>query len=356
MHKLAALRGVHERTIRRDLGALERAGFPIYDDRTNGTPMWKLRQKPFSRLEETGLGIIELSALYFSRTLIETLAGAPLRDDLERAFVKLERALPPGCRLFLDRLPALLKAKVSGRKIRDEKKVQEVMTRAVDAALRRRRISMRYASVSSARTKDYIVEPLRLAYAFGGIYLQAFVPEYGEVRTFSVERIRTLGILDEQFEPRAMPVEPFADSIGVAHREARTGGDRVRRHGGAVRARPGVAQVTGDREPPRRLDPRDLERLRGRAAQAVGAGLRTGGTRDRAGCPCGRHPRGGAAHAGSVRGSEGDVDGGEAAAEPPRVGQGSGFRVQGSGFRVQGSGFRVQGSGFRVQGSGFSGR
>ena len=213
--KLAALRGVHERTIRRDLSALERAGFPIYDDRTNGTPMWKLRQKPFSRLEETGLGIIELSALYFSRTLVETLAGAPLRDDLERAFVKLERALPAGCRQFLDRLPTLLKAKSSGRKIRDEKKVQEVMTRAVDASLRRRRISMRYASVSSARTKDYIVEPLRLAYAFGGIYLQAFVPEYGEVRTFSVERIRTLGILDEQFEPRAMPVEPFADSIGV---------------------------------------------------------------------------------------------------------------------------------------------
>lgn len=215
VQKLAAVRDVHQRTIRRDLNALERAGVPIYDDRTNGTPMWRLRVKPFARLEETGLGLIELCALYFSRTLAETLAGAPMHDDLERAFVKLERALPAGCRRFLDKLPTLLKAKTAGRKIRDEKKLQEVMTRVVDASLRCRRVSMRYASASSARTKDYVVEPLRIAYAFGGIYVQAFVPEYGEIRTFSVERVRALAILDEQFEPRPMPVDPFPDSIGA---------------------------------------------------------------------------------------------------------------------------------------------
>ncbi len=45
--KLAAARGVCERTIRRDLDALARAGFPLYDDKVNGTCMWKLRAKPF---------------------------------------------------------------------------------------------------------------------------------------------------------------------------------------------------------------------------------------------------------------------------------------------------------------------
>jgi predicted DNA-binding transcriptional regulator YafY len=213
--KLAALRGVHTRTIRRDLDALGRAGFSIWDDKTNGTSMWKLRAKPFARLEETGLGLIELCALYFSRTLVDTLAGAPLHDDLERAFVKLERALPSGCRRFLDRLPTLMKAKTAGRKRRDERKLQDVLARAVDASLARRRLAMRYASVSSARTKDYVVEPLRLVYAFGGIYLQAFVPEYNEVRTFSVERIRTLAVMDEQFEPKPMPAEAFPDSLGA---------------------------------------------------------------------------------------------------------------------------------------------
>ena len=35
--RLAEKRKVHPRTIRRDLDALVRAGFPLYDEKTNGT-------------------------------------------------------------------------------------------------------------------------------------------------------------------------------------------------------------------------------------------------------------------------------------------------------------------------------
>lgn len=54
-----------------------------------------------------------------------------------------------------------------------------------------------------------------MAYAAGGIYLTAWVPEYNELRTFSIERIKTLAVLDEHFEPRPLPPEPFANSLGV---------------------------------------------------------------------------------------------------------------------------------------------
>ena len=74
---------------------------------------------------------------------------------------------------------------------------------------------MRYNSFSSRRTKDYVVEPLRLSYAAGGIYLTAWVPEYSETRTFAIERIQTLAVMDEHFEPRPLPPEPFANSLGV---------------------------------------------------------------------------------------------------------------------------------------------
>ncbi len=61
--KLAAAREVHPRTIRRDIEALSRAGFPLYEDKVNGTSMWKLTAKPFRGLEETGLSVTELCAL-----------------------------------------------------------------------------------------------------------------------------------------------------------------------------------------------------------------------------------------------------------------------------------------------------
>ena len=213
--RLAELRGVHQRTIRRDLEALARAGFPLYEDRVNGTALWKLRSRPFRALQETGLSLTELCALYFSRTLLVALTGAPLADDVDRALAKLERALPAPAKVFLDRIPTLVGARRSGRKRQDERRAREILGRALDASLRHRRIRMRYASASSRRTRDYVVEPLRVTYADGGIYLTAHVPEYAQIRTFALERIETLGVTDERFEPRPLPAELFADSLGV---------------------------------------------------------------------------------------------------------------------------------------------
>jgi proteasome accessory factor B len=212
--KLAAARGVHQRTIRRDIDALSNAGFPLYDEKVNGTTMWKLRSRPFRGLEE-GLSVMELCALYFSRAMLASLAGAPYQDEVERAFAKIERALPASCRKFLDGLPVAIKAKFAGRKKTDDRKVRDVVIRATEAMMNHRRVTMRYDSAASRRTKEYVVEPLRMSYADGGTYLTAFVPEYGEMRNFAVERIRALAVTDETFAPRPLPAEPFANSIGV---------------------------------------------------------------------------------------------------------------------------------------------
>jgi predicted DNA-binding transcriptional regulator YafY len=213
--KLASQVNACTRTIRRDLNALQRAGFPIYDEKVNGTSMWKLTVRPFHRLEQLGLGLMEICALYLSRTMLDTLGAAPLVNDAERAFIKIEKALPPGCRRFLDHLPRVLKAKTSGPKIQDDRKVGEILARAVDATLLHRRATMRYASASSRRTKEYVVDAQRIVYAAGGIYLVAWVAEYNELRTFAAERIETFGLMDDVFQPRPLPPEPFADSMGV---------------------------------------------------------------------------------------------------------------------------------------------
>jgi predicted DNA-binding transcriptional regulator YafY len=42
----------------------------------------------------------------------------------------------------------------------------------------------------ASRTKTYIVDPLRLTAADGGMYLTAWVDEYDESRHFAVERRR----------------------------------------------------------------------------------------------------------------------------------------------------------------------
>src|SRR3954469_17388294 len=106
--ELAERTGVSTRTIRRDLEALQQSGFLLYDDLHEGKRYWMLEQRPFRRLDETGFTLAELSALYFSRTLVEALSATPFQGDVRSAFEKLSGALTPGMRQFLDRLPLVL--------------------------------------------------------------------------------------------------------------------------------------------------------------------------------------------------------------------------------------------------------
>jgi predicted DNA-binding transcriptional regulator YafY len=216
---LASLCGVTTRTIRRDLQALEEAGFPIYDDRSHddGRTRWTMNGQAFKGLA-AGLTLSELCALHFSRTLLESLAGTPFREDLESAFDKLGASLTPHMRHFMDQLPKVIATKPDPlrRRSTNEPRQQQIIAKALEATLHRRQATLTYYSRSSERTKSYLVHPYRLAYAQGGLYLLAHVPEYGEVRTFAVERIDDIALLEERFTPvDDLPNEAFPHSLGV---------------------------------------------------------------------------------------------------------------------------------------------
>jgi predicted DNA-binding transcriptional regulator YafY len=207
---------VHERTIRRDLNALGDAGFPLTNSEGTAGPFrWTLTHPVTPDMRQT-FTVSELSALYFSRALIECLAGTPFHSDLRRAFDKIAAALTPRMRAFFDHLPSFLGSKTDVNvKLRD-KRTQELVAKLLQATLDQRRVEMSYYSFKSRKLKDYRVDPYRLVYAQGGLYLIANVPAYGAGRTFAVERIKKLALLDEGFvAPEGAGQHPFSNSLGV---------------------------------------------------------------------------------------------------------------------------------------------
>jgi predicted DNA-binding transcriptional regulator YafY len=220
LDELASLCGVTTRTIRRDLQALEESGFSLFDDRSgdDGKTRWRLNGQAFKSVS-AGLTLAEIAALYFSRTLLESLIGTPFHDDLERAFDKLGSGLTPHLQRFLNRLPHVIATKTEPATRTAEHGAPhqpQILARALDATLQSKQATLVYDSRSSERTKTYLIHPYRLAYAQGGLYLLAHVPEYGEIRTFAVPRIRSLSVLEERFTPmEALPDEAFPHSLGV---------------------------------------------------------------------------------------------------------------------------------------------
>jgi predicted DNA-binding transcriptional regulator YafY len=216
IHELAALVHVTTRTIRRDLQALQEAGFAVFDEGAeNETKRWRLESQPFRSVQE-GLSVSDVAALYLSRTLVEGLSGWPLSDELRAAFAKIERGLNPRMREFLATLPQVLSAKRGPRADGAAGPVVDVTRRLLDAVRDRRVVEMRYFSAASNRAKGYLVHPYRLTLAHGGLYLVAWVPQYDEFRTFAVERIERLTVSEDRFRrTRDLPADVFGGSMGV---------------------------------------------------------------------------------------------------------------------------------------------
>src|SRR6187399_62970 len=216
IHELAGVVHVSTRTIRRDLQALQEAGFAVYDEgETNDTKRWRLDGSPFRSVQD-GLSVADVAALYLSRTVVEGVSGWPLAEELRSAFTKLESALNPRMREFLSTLPQVITTKAGPRARRHSGRLVDVTRRLFDATRDRRVIEMKYFSAASNSLKTYVVQPYRLALALGGLYLLGWVPAYDEFRTFAVERIERLSVSEDTFKrTRELPTAPFGASLGV---------------------------------------------------------------------------------------------------------------------------------------------
>ncbi len=213
---LATELAVTTRTIRRDLAALQEAGFPLFDDRDeeSGGVRWRLGGQLLKGLE-TGFTLQELCALYLSRNLLEAVAPTPFQRDLGLALGRLEKLLSPRLRTFLDRLPGVLTAK-PGPRARKGGSSDGIVGRLLEAILHYRVATMRYDSMSSGVVKDYLMHPYRMAFAQGGLYLLAYVPAYEDIRTFAVDRIVSVSLDKQTFAPKErIGDDVFANSLGV---------------------------------------------------------------------------------------------------------------------------------------------
>jgi predicted DNA-binding transcriptional regulator YafY len=212
--RLAAEHGVTERTIRRDVEALQEAGFPLYDDRADGKKVWRLVEGYQQKLAQ-GFTLSELAALYFSRNMLSFLGGAPFAQDLESAFAKIREALPQKSLPFLSRIQDLFSARPDPWK--DYSKKQDVIAALIDAILHQRQARIAYYSFNSRRTKSYGIDPYRLVYYRGGLYLYARAHEYDEIRTFAVERVQQVEVQDAGFEIPAdfSPTDYARSAFGI---------------------------------------------------------------------------------------------------------------------------------------------
>lgn len=204
----------HPRTLRRDLDAIESAGYPLLTERIDGRTRWKLldgvRHAPALRLSPT-----ELMALTLSRRLIAPLEGTAVHASLQSALSKAAAALPPEGLVLVQQLEGTFSVGLGPHK--RYKHHRDIVERVTHAIADKKRIQMRYDSASRGRVTRREVDPYRLWYAAGGLYLIGYCHQRKEPRMFAVERIKSVTPTDLPYQiPLHFDFDAFVeDSLTV---------------------------------------------------------------------------------------------------------------------------------------------
>lgn len=206
----------HHRTLRRDLAALEAAGFPLIVERVNGRARWRLMDG-FRQLPAITFSPSELVALAFGRKLLKPLEGTELHGAVDSALGKAAAALPPPALAYVRSLDGLFSVGLgSHKRYREHRDTIDLLTRAI---AEKRTVQLRYFSASRRVTRRREIDPYHLRYAAGALYVIGYCHWRKDVRLFAVDRIRAISVTDHAYQmPLRFDAEEYLAEALVAMR------------------------------------------------------------------------------------------------------------------------------------------
>ena len=203
----------HPRTIRRDLEALEAAHFPLLTERIEGCVRWRLLDG-FRNVPALSLSPTELMALTLTRHLLLPLEGTEIKAALDSALQKAMARIPPPAMELVRQLEQSFSVGLGPHKrYREHRLTIDLLTKAITRA---RTVQMRYFSASRNAASRREVDPYRLRYVAGGLYLIAYCHWRKDVRMFAVERIKSLTLTDHPYQmPLHFDLEAYVENALV---------------------------------------------------------------------------------------------------------------------------------------------
>ncbi len=187
------------RTIWRDLGALQQAGFPLYTERAadGNRGVWRVTEA-FKRALPLKLTLGELVALLMSRDLLTPLGVSVLGLEVASAFDKIQAALSRDALKLIAQMRDRLGVRAAGAKL--QAPAAEHLPMIHSALAQHRTLRTRYYSASRDREDVREIDPYYLTLHNSGLYLVAHCHLRDDVRIFAVERMRSVELGRRRFE------------------------------------------------------------------------------------------------------------------------------------------------------------
>jgi predicted DNA-binding transcriptional regulator YafY len=184
------------RTIYRDLEAIQEAGFPVYSEREDRNSYWRMMDG-FQASLPLPLTATELMSLHMSRDILKIFEGTVFQENIESLFAKVKACLSHEMLRYLDNISGGIR--VSFGPSKDYGVLREMVAQLSDATAKKRQVQILYSALSTGKKTLRRVDPYQVWAMNGAFYLIGKCHLRAAVRTFAMDRIKKLAVLDEAF-------------------------------------------------------------------------------------------------------------------------------------------------------------
>ena len=195
--KIVEIGGASLRTAYRDLSDLQLAGFPLYTEKGEKGNLWKFVDT-YEFKVPLPFTFTELMALHLSRDLFQVFKGTVFFESIESLFKKVQATLPPQALAYLDQIQS--KFHISIKPYKDYEKFRKIIEQVNQATENCQRIKVFYKPLRSKKHTQRLIDPYKIWFFEGTIYIIGFCHLRNQIRTFVIDRIKMLRITNEKFE------------------------------------------------------------------------------------------------------------------------------------------------------------
>ena len=219
--EIAERGGVSPRTAYRDLDDLQLAGFPLFAEKSEKGNRWKFVDTYKLKVPQP-FTFTELMSLHLSKDLFKVFKGTVFFESLETLFEKVQATLPPQTLDYLNRIQSIFR--ISIKPYKNYKQFRDIIDQVNQAATDCRRIEVIYQSLRSKKDSHRKIDPYRIWFFEGTIYIIGFCHLRNEIRTFVIDRIKLLRLTEEKFKlPEDFNLDDYTrHSFKVMHDELYT--------------------------------------------------------------------------------------------------------------------------------------
>lgn len=197
------LSSLHTRSVRRDVEALQAAGFDVVSEEAERGRVWKLGPR-FKGAHKITASATELMALSLGRDLMHPLAGTPFWLGIESFWSKIQETLPKGVWAHYMKYRKILH--VLGMPAKSYAKHQGMLKTINRAILEHRVLEIEYQRLGQTAAAKRNIHPYGIAFYDNSLYVVADSCDAAEgenpVRHLKLDRFQRATALDEWFKPR----------------------------------------------------------------------------------------------------------------------------------------------------------